>query len=166
MLENLDQFAVIDGFLLDTNLKPDLTFRNMALANYENFRRAGSRKARSWSVPLSANIVIPAFDSYEMQIFMKPGAGFLLWSFLVSQRVLTAGGNFSVRIKEACNDTGLEAECIFGATGTPFNKQRRLPRPVVMATPGTLNVEICSTYSADTLPGDCQLILWGGEPAE
>lgn len=166
MLDNLDQYPIIDGFLLDTNLKPSLTWRNMALANYEDVRRAGSLKARHWCTPLDTNIVIPARDSYEYQVFCKPGSVIVMWSFLVSQRVLAAGGNFSVRIKEACNDTGVETECLFGATGTPNPTQRRLPRPIVIATPGILNVEICSLYDEDSEPGDCQLVLWGGEPVE
>ena len=164
MMTTPDGYNVIDGFLLDTGLKPDLTWRNMVLPNYEAMRRAGAMRSRCWSIPLDANISIPAYDSYEYQVYMHPGSVFALWSFLVSQRVLTAGGNFSVRIKEACNDTGLQNECLFGATGTPYNKQRRIARPVVVATPGTLNVEICSTYSQASQAGDCQLILWGGEP--
>lgn len=160
-----DSYPIIDGFLLSTSLKCNLTFQSMVLAQYEDLRRAGAYRSRTWVVPPDpSSVVIQARSAFDYQVDMPPGSAIWGYSIIVSQAVLTAGGSFSVQVTDTCNDVALFTEVINAGYAAPYNAQRFLSKLHVISNPGLLNVQICSTYKLDSAPGDVQLILWGGEP--
>ena len=158
-------YPIIDGFLLDTSLKCDLTFRSLALQEWDRLRRAGSFRSKYWLVPDDSTIAIPAWDSYEKEVSCVPGSA--IWGFIF---VAPSGsGPFSFQIRDVCTDVALASEVI---RGDNFNAgtngslssvyQQPFSRLLIVAHQGLLAVEICSQQT--TSQTHVQLVLCGGEP--
>ena len=158
-------YLPIDGFLLNTNLKYNLTFKSLALQQWDALRRVGSYKTKYWSVPEDSTIVIPAFDSYERQIKAVPGAA--IWGFIFTQPInpdsgVPSGGPFSIQIRDSCNDVSLFQEATRCDRFLPTTRQQPLSKLHVVSPPGLLTIEISSQQTTDQ--DQVQLILCGGEP--
>lgn len=151
----LNQFPVIDGFGFDTNFRCDLQFQNLAIQQYDALRRCSAYRAKNWLVPKDSTVTIPAFDSYEYQLFLKPGSA--IWGYVFPQ---IAGMSFQVR--DSCDDVPLFSEPATNQSNSAPYQQQFLTKLLIVGHPGTLNVEICNTLSSDQT---CQLVLAGGEPA-
>lgn len=150
----LDDYPIIDGFLLKTQLRCNFTYLSLAIREYEPLRRSGNLRSRSWTIPNDpANQSIPARDSFEYQVFMLPGSAIWGYTFLGTK------GLFSCQITEDCTDVPVFSEPI-ASTGS--NKQQFLSKLLVIPEPALLNVQICSLAASDTF--GVQVILWGGEP--
>lgn len=161
------QYPIIDGFLYNTQLRCNLTFLSLALAEYEALRRSGAYRSKSWLVPQDANAIpIPARNSYEYQVEVIPGSA--IWGYtFTGVNVLddddpTLNGVFSFQVTDSCNDVKLFSEFVTKPTGAPTYRQQLLSRLHICAEPGLLHVEIASTFGADQT--GAQLILYGGEP--
>ena len=159
-------FPVIDGFILDTKERCNLKFKSLAIEQYNSLRRLKAYRGKGWCIPQDTNSqLIPAFDSYEFQVYMKPGSA--IWGYTFT------GGNAppakdSFQVRETCTDVPLFSEFLtkepdtanfFGNTWT---RQRPLSSLLIVPAPGLLHVEIATTSAT---PRQIQLILWGGEPA-
>jgi hypothetical protein len=150
----LADYPVIDGFLLKTQLRCNLTFLSLAVREYEALRRSGNLRCRAWTIPNDpANQSIPARDALEYQVFMLPGSA--IWGYTF----LGAKGQFSFQATDSCTDVSLFSETI-ASSGS--NRQQLLSKLAVVAEPGIMNVQICSLAASDTF--GVQVILWGGEP--
>jgi len=150
-----DNYPVIDGFLLSTSLRANLTFFSLAVREYEALRRSGNLRCRAWTVPNDpATIAIPAVDAYEFQIYAEPGSAIWGYSFVAPT------GQFSFQVTDSCTDVPLLSEPVF-STGQN-QEQQLLSKLLVISKPGLLNVQIMSLVTSNTL--GIQLILWGGEP--
>jgi hypothetical protein len=158
-----------DGFILDTTQRCNLTFKSLAIEQYNNLRRSRAFRSRSWSIPHDvAAFPIPARDSYEYQVFMKPGSA--IWGYTFTGDS-TAGGNGGVdsfQFRETCTDVPVFSEFVtkqpetanfFGKT---WAKQQMLTALLIVPAPGLVHVEIATTCAT---PRQIQLVLWGGEPA-
>lgn len=156
-----DQFPIGDGFLLSTSLKCDLKFKNLAIREYEALRRSGDYRSRQWTVPTDVSAFpIPAYDSYEYQLSMRPGSA--IWGITLVGPWGGPGGLLSFQIKDGCDDVALTSEFVSRRPVTGPAPQQYLPRLWVIPPPGTLNIVIASTFSTAQ---QAQIILWGGEPA-
>ena len=153
-----DDYAIIDGFLLNTQLACNLTFLSLVLDKYNPLRRSGAYKSKIITTPEDpGSLSIPGRDSYERQVHMKPGAAFWGYTFIATK------GSFSWQVKDACTDVPLLSEVVYSVpTGPPY-PQQLLSKLLIVPEPGLLNVEICSLI--DGASSNVQLILWGGEPA-
>jgi hypothetical protein len=151
----LNDFPVIDGFSFDTNLRCDLQFENLAIQQYDALRRASAYRFKNWLVPKDSTVMIPAFDSYEYQLYLKPGSA--IWGYVFWQ---VAGLSFQLR--DSCDDVPLFSEPSTNQTHSSPYQQQYLTKLLIVGHPGTLTVEICNTL--DTAQ-QCQLVLSGGEPA-
>lgn len=153
-MNTLPDYPVIDGFLLKTQLRCNLTFLSLAVREYEALRRSGNLRSRVWTIPNDpANQSIPARDAFEFQTFMLPGSA--IWGYTF----IGAKSQFSCQITDSCTDVPLFSEPI---VSTGSNKQQFLSKLLVIAEPGLLNVQICSLAASDTF--GVQVALWGGEP--
>jgi hypothetical protein len=151
-------YPIIDGFTLKTNLRCNLTFRSMAIQQYESLRRSRAFRTKAWCIPADSSVAaIPAFDSLEYQVYMKPGSA--IWGY-----TFTGFGNNnlidSFQITESCTNVPLFSEFV---TKQPEDnaQQQYLSCLLIVPAPGLLNVEIATTQAVDRKR---QLILWGGEP--
>jgi hypothetical protein len=150
-----DEYPIVDGFLLNTGLKCDLTFMALAIGQYIAVRRSGGLRSRTWLIPEDSQAnPIPARDAYEYQVYMDPGS--VIWAYTF----LAPAGLFSWQVTESCTDVPLLSEPVT-SLGV-LNVQQLLTKPLVVGAPGLLNVQICSLATEDTT--GVQLILWGGEP--
>ena len=174
------QYPVLDGFQFSTKLRCNLTFRNLALQQYEALRRASAMRNKTWCVPQDSSITIPAYGSYERQVYVKQGA--VIWGYTFSG--VTAGYDpdtgdtytqtQSWEIRDNCDDIPVFSEVVTrqfadqnpslidisaGAFPTP---QQYLTKLLVVGTPGLLNVIIANTFPTAQVG---QLVLYGGEPA-
>ena len=151
----LDYYEVIDGFLYNTSLKPDLQFLPVALREYEGLRRSRGYAQRIVTVPEDpGHIAIPNRNVFRYGQRVLPGSAFWAYSFIAST------GLFSVQVRDNCSDETLFSEVILASQGSA--DQNPLPKLMVVGEPGLLNFEICSLSGVDTT--GVQLILWGGEP--
>lgn len=153
-MDQLVQYPIIDGFVLKTSLRPNLTFIALAVKEYEALRRSGNLRCRNWTIPNDPNNqTIPARDAFEYQVFMLPGSAIWGYSFIGQ------AGQFSFQVTDACTDVPFFSEPIV-SLGT--NKQQLLSKLQVISKPGLVNVQICSLAAVDTK--NVQVVLWGGEP--
>jgi hypothetical protein len=156
-----DQYPIADGFLLSTSLKCDLQFTPLAIQEFQALRRAGCMRTKVWCVPTDVNsIPIPAFDSYEIQLYCKPGSA--IWGYSLIGPWGGPNGIISFLVRDACDDVALVSESLSRQPVTGPAPQQPLARILVVPPPGVLNIVIASTF---TTPQQAQLILWGGEPA-
>src|SRR5271154_4559779 len=120
-----DEYPVVDGFLLNTGLKCDLTFMNLAIREYIAVRRSGGLRSRTWLIP-------------------EDSQGTAIWAY-----TFNAPANlFSFQVTESCTDVPLISEPV-NSLGVQ-NIQQLLSKPWVIAAPGLLNVQICSLATVDT----------------
>jgi hypothetical protein len=162
-------YPIVDGFILNTSLRCNLRYSAMVLARYEAMRRAGGLRSKCWVAPQNAQQVIPAYDSFEESIPIPPGS--IIWAYnFVNAEVsgVTNPGPFSMQISDSCSDTPMFSEVIRTdnmrvSDGIESRHgQQLLSRPLVIAEPGQLNIQICSFQDFDAL--GVQVILYGGEP--
>jgi len=154
--------SITDGFLYNTRLRPNLTYLAFCLERYDALRASGNFRSRTWVIPTSGVIAIPANDSYEYQTDVPPGSIIWAWTW-------AGGTGFSFTVTDSCNDVALQQEVQStnisqGNVNPGQGKQNPLSRPLVIGPPGLLNVVICNTNPTDA--PNTQLILWGGEPFE
>lgn len=164
-------YPITDGFTFSTKLRCNLAFRNLATQEYEIFRRAGAFRSKQWLVPQDSTILIPAFDSYERQLWMPAGSVIWGYSFVGStgqQGEITATATQSFEVRDACDDVALFSEIAtrqFALNNTFPNTnpvpQQYLAKPLLVGPPGLINVVIASTYPTAQVG---QLVLYGGEP--
>ena len=157
-------YPIIDGFQFSTKLRCGLTFRDLAVQQYEALRRAGGFRNKTWLAPKDSTITIPMRDSYEFQLFLKPGS--VIWGYCLiadtEDDEVTPGGTISFNVRDACDDVPLFSEVTTRQNQSSPYPTQYLSKLWVVGKPGTLNVEICSTYSTAVMG---QLALFGGEPA-
>ena len=155
-------YPIIDGFTQKTLLRCNLTFGALAIEQYNDLRRSRSFRSKAWCIPNdTASQLIPARDSYEFQMWMRPGSA--IWGYTFTGGSDTSGDNVqdSFQVRETCTDVPLVSEFVTKRTET-FPTQQYLSCLLVVPAPGLLNVEIATTSATDR---QVQLILWGGEPA-
>lgn len=158
---------IIDGFLYKTDLKCDLTFLSLAVNAFEALRRSSAYRQRAWCVPQdSSAFQIPARDSYEFQVRMKPGSAIWGYTFTGRGQVIIADGEItreilSFQVRDSCNDVPLFSEVATNPVSAALSYQQLLSKLMIVGEPGLLHVEITNTFST---PQAAQLILYGGEP--
>jgi hypothetical protein len=161
-------YPVIDGFTLNTKLRPNLTFLNLVLRErLDHLRRSGSYRTRMWCIPEDASSQqIPADDALEYQVSVMPGAVIWGWIFVATG---ADAGQFSIQITDGCTDVPVFSEVVNLSAAAPTHsimpgqgKQRLLTRLLNIGQPGLLNVQICSLNNAAV--ENTQLILCGAEP--
>ena len=158
-------YPILDGFCLKTLQRCNLTFGALAIEQYNALRRLRAYRSKAWCVPNDTQTqLIPAFDSYEYQVPMKPGSA--IWGYTFTGN---SNGTDSFQVRETCTDVPLFAEFITKRPETaellgetPWSRQQMLSGLLVVPAPGLLHVEIATTA---IVPRQIQLILWGGEPA-
>jgi hypothetical protein len=158
-------YPILDGFCLKTLQRCNLTFGALAIEQYNALRRLRAFRSKSWCVPNDTQSqLIPAFDSYEYQVFIKPGSA--IWGYTFTG---DSNGTDSFQVRETCTDVPLFSECLTKQPETaeligetPWARQQLLSTLLVVPQPGLLHVEIATTSSEQR---QIQLILWGGEPA-
>lgn len=155
-----DQYTIADGFLLATDLRCNLKFKSLAIREYEALRRSGSMRTKMWTVPTDTSAIqIPAYDSYEYQLFMRAGSA--IWGVSLIGPWGGPGGTLSFTLKDGCDDVALQSEFVSRQPVSGPAPQQYLARLLIVPPPGTLNIIIASTFSS---PQQAQLVLWGGEP--
>jgi hypothetical protein len=160
-----DQYPVLDGFAFNSLLKCDLSFLPLAIEEYDALRRSGCYRTKQWPVPKdSSAITIPAFDSYETQLYVKPGSA--IWGYTLVGNFGSDEGQLSVLVTDACDDTALFSEHTtrqFAEQNTAgFSApQQAMARLLIVPPPGLLNVVIASTFATEQI---AQIVFWGGEP--
>jgi hypothetical protein len=164
-----DLYPVIDGFMYASKQRCNLTFRSVALQEYDLLRRAGAYRQKTWLVPQDSTILIPAYDSYEKQLWMPPGSVIWGYSFVGLTGLQTDSdepGTQSWQVRDGCDDVPLFSEVV--TQMFQFDKlhpvqQVQLTKLLIIGPPGTLNVVICNTFA---VPKMGQLVLYGGEPIQ
>ena len=166
---NPQPYPIIDGFTFSTKLRCSLTFRDLAVQEYELLRRASAMRNKQWLAPKDSTELIPPYDSFEYQVSMKPGSAIWGWSFLAltgDQSNEGFPGTMSFQVRDACDDIPLFSEVCTRTFLNPPYPQQYLSKLLIVGPPGLLNITICSTfppYGGVGLPG--QVVLYGGEPA-
>lgn len=156
-------YPVMDGFALNTNLKCNLTFLNLAVSEaFDRLRRSGAYRSKQWCVPKDSTESIPARDSFQYELNCVPGSA--IWGFIFAVADTNANiGPFSLQIREACTGVPLLSEPVRADQfAQSFAKQQLLSDLLIIPTPGLVVVEICSQQSTNA--SQVQLILCGGEP--
>lgn len=150
--------AVIDGFCYSLFRQYSAGwYEPMALGQMEPIRRAGGFRFRSYCVPEDQDVLIPAYDTVEMQVHIVPGS--YLWGFLA-----LVDPSLRIKITEGATGIPLSAEFIsgFGSIAfTPPGKPILLSQPRLIVDPGWINVEMANVLAA---PSAVQLILLVAEP--
>jgi hypothetical protein len=158
---NLLDYPITDGFALSTKLRCGLTFRDIATQEYELLRRSTAMRNKMWLSPKDSTVLVQAYDSFEYQIYMKPGSA--IWGYtFAADTGGEDGGTTSFQVRDACNDIPLFSEVVTRQLIDPPYPQQYLAKLLIVGPPGLLNVEICNTFN-EAIPA--QLILFGGEPA-
>jgi hypothetical protein len=155
-----DDYPIIDGFLLNTQLKCDLTFFALAIEEFRALRRSGSYRTRCWCIPNDPSQIanaIPPRDTVEFQVYCEPGSAIWAYSFPAPRN------QYSFQVTDACTDVPLLSEPVFSLGGVRGSQaQQLLSKLLIVSKPGLLNVQISSVFAAEPL--GIQLVLWGGEP--
>lgn len=171
MKQQQEPLPVLDGFSFSTNLRCNLTFKALAIQQFEALRRATAMRNKVWCVPQDSKITIPAFDSYERQVRVATGSVIWGYSFCgpTGEQVLDANGSQAWEVRDACDDIPLWSEAVTRrralqnpAGGGNQVPQQILSRLLVVGPPGLLNVVIANIYPRAQTG---QLILYGGEPS-
>lgn len=174
------EYPILDGFLLSNKLRCNLTFKSLAIQEYEKLRRATGMRNRVWCIPQDSSILIPARDSYERQVWIPAGSA--IWGYSFSGQTgnqngqvhadPTTWGTQSWEVRDSCDDLPLFSEIAtrrnsvqnpiltlgVNPNGVP---QQMLSRLLVIGPPGLLNVVIANTYATQQVG---QLVLFGGMP--
>lgn len=154
-------YPIIDGFLYNTLLRPNLTYVAMVLKEYAALRQSGAYRTFWLPTPLNSQVSIPAQGDYTFQHKVHPGSAFWGWIFTAS-----TPGNFSVQVtdpsigvsifQEVCN-----AQKSTGKVNPGQGKQNLLSKLLIVGQKGLLNVEICNLGGAAS---NVQFILCGAMP--
>lgn len=157
----LDSYPVTDGYNLSTKFRCALRYRDLAVQQYEELRRSGAYRSKTWLAPKDSSVLIPARDSFEYQIYLLPGSAIWGYSFIAATGGQLGAGTLSFNVRDGCDDLALFSEVsTFQIQSNPY-PQNYLAKLWIIGKPGILNVEICNTYgTAET----AQLALYGGEP--
>lgn len=119
-------------------------------------------RPRQWLIPEDSNAIrIPARDAYEKQIYVKPGSA-MFGYILIGNWGMVSVGQLTCRITDACTGVSLTSEPLTRRQAGPPAPQQYFPKLLVIGEPGTLDVEISSTFPTDQV---AQVVLCGGEPA-
>ncbi len=164
------EYPVIDGFFDKASLRCNLTFLSLAVREFEALRRAGAYRQKHWCTPKDSTTQIPARDSYEYQVEIKPGSAIWGYTFTGFSEVDEETGviqAMSFQLRDACDDVPLLSEFatqqeFSGTNLTVVRLQQPLSKLLIIGPPGLVTVEIASTFA--TPQTGVQLILWGGEP--
>lgn len=162
---NPQPYPVIDGFSFSTKQRCSLTFRDIVVPEqYDMLRRASAMRQKAWLAPKDSTILIPAYDSFEYQIFLKPASAIWGWCFVAptGQQSAMEPGTMSFQVRDACDDVPLFSEVVTRQAATAPYKTQYLSRLLIVGPPGALNITICNTFASNQA---AQLVLWGGEPA-
>lgn len=167
--------AVLDGFSLNLNIRYlPYHYTAACLSQSEVLRRANLYRARWVVMPDDLNTPIPAYDTFEGQIKVVPGA--YLWGFQVNQFeagtfILVNPTDTIIQVTDACTGVPLFSDYASGAGFTNFSAAAAdahggiaphlLTQPRLIMEPGLLNVEIANR-AVTTLR--CQLLLFFAEP--
>lgn len=158
-----DAYPVIDGFVFASQQRCGLRFRDVVLEQFEALRRAGGFRSKTWLAPKDSSFQIPARDSFEYQLFLKPGS--VIWGYtfvaVTGQQQAETPGTMSFNVRDGCDDIPLFSEVVTRQNQTTPYPQQYLSKLLIVGRPGLLNVEICNTFAAANTG---QLVLWGGEP--
>ena len=164
------EYPIIDGFLDKASYRCSMTFLSLAVREFEALRRAGAYRQKHWCTPKDSTTIIPARDSYEYQVEMKPGSAIWGYTFTGVSEVNEDTGQVyatSFQVRDSCDDVSTRSEFATqqGSSGSNLvvvNLQQPFSKLLIVGPPGLLTVEIASTYPEDQT--GIQLILWGGEP--
>jgi len=156
---------ITDGFLYNQKLRCNLTFLALALREFENLRRAGGIRSKTWCIPEdSQSFVVPAFDSYEFQIYGIPGSAIWGYTFLTPE-ANGPTGQMAFNVVDTCTDVAIASEVKLQNTAGVIAPGQGLQQPfsrlITIGPPGLLNVTITNTFPTDQ---KAQLYLYGGEP--
>ena len=173
--EELDQYPPMDGFMLSAGLyagvsptipaiRCNLTFRSLALQQFECLRRAGAYKSKMWPIPTDSTLTVPAFDSFEYELQVPIGSA--IWSYIFTSGVQTSDvstgfGFVGFQITDACNNVPIFSEPVTKKSSDWSFRQIPLGRLLVVGAPGLLKIELTNTTPAAQ---SAQLILCGGVP--
>lgn len=162
-------FPTIDGYMLDTKQRCNMRYKALAIEQFQALRRSRAFRTKQWTVPNDINsFPIPANDSYEYQVWMKPGSA--IWGYTFTGDA-TAGGNGGIdsfQVTETCTNVPLFSEFVTKQPeeenffGVVWSRQQYLSELLIVPSPGLLHVEIATTAPVNR---NIQLVLWGGEPA-
>lgn len=167
--------AVLDGFSLNLNIRYlPYHYTAACLSQSEVLRRANLYRARWVAMPDDLNTPIPAYDTFEGQIKVVPGA--YLWGFQCNQFnaafALVAAADAIVQVTDACTGIPLFSDYAAGSGFSNFSAAagtdarggiapHLLTQPRLIMEPGLLNVEIANRA---TTALRCQLLLFFAEP--
>lgn len=167
--------AVLDGFSLNLNIRY-LPYHYYAacLTQSEVLRRANLYRARWIVLPDDFNTPIPAYDTFEGQVKVVPGA--YLWGFQLNQFnaafALVAAADAIIQVTDACTGIPLFSDYAGGSGFSTFSAApgtdahggvapHLLTQPRLIMEPGLLNVEIANRAVTALR---CQLLLCFSEP--
>lgn len=164
---------IIDGFLYLRRLRCNFTHLSLAVQQFEALRRSGAYKQRMWCIPEDpSTTIIPASSSYEIQVYVEPGA--VIWGYIFNgQNESDLIDGYSYQVRDSCNDVALFSEfatnqfSTFNGDRTFGGGQTLLSKLYTVGAPGLLTVEIANGYPLGNDPattGPAQLILFGGVP--
>lgn len=170
MTPSPDQYPVLDGFQFASKLRCNLTFRALAIQQFEALRRSGGFRNKTFCIPQDSTIKIPAYGSYERQVWVP--AGSVIWGYSFSGETGQTNGSQSWEVRDSCDDIPVFSEVVtrrmaalnpIPVLGVNSNAvpQQILSKLLVVGPPGILNVVICNTYGTDQVG---QLVLYGGVP--
>lgn len=166
--------AVLDGFSLNLNIRYlPYHYHAACLGQSEVLRRANLYRARWVVMPDDAGTPIPAYDTFEAQIKIQPGA--YLWGFQLTEFsagfVPVAATDAIIQVTDACTGIPLFSDYAAGSGFTPFSAvaadahggiaPHLLTQPRLVMEPGLLNVEIANRAVTAMR---CQLLLCFSEP--
>jgi len=166
--------AVLDGFSLNLNIRYlPYHYHAACLSQSEVLRRANLYRARWVVMPDDMNTPIAAYDTFEGQIKVQPGA--YLWGFQATQFnaafVAVAAADVIIQVTDACTGIPLFSDYAAGSGFTPFSAiaadahggiaPHLLTQPRLIMEPGLLNVEIANRAVTAMR---CQLLLCFSEP--
>jgi hypothetical protein len=167
--------AVLDGFSLNLNIRYlPYHYPAACLTQSEVLRRANLYRARWIVMPDDANTPIAAYDTFEGQVKVVPGA--YLWGFQLNQfdaaLALVAATDSIIQVTDACTGVPLFSDYSSGSGFSNFSAAvgvdahggiapHLLTQPRLIMEPGLLNIEIANR-AVTTLR--CQLLLCFAEP--
>lgn len=167
--------AVLDGFALNPNIRYlPYHYSAACLTQSEVLRRANLYRARWVVQPDDMNTPIPAYDTFEGQVKVQPGA--YLWGFQLCQFsaafVAVVAADAIIQVTDACTGIPLFSDYTAGSGFSPFSAAvapdarggiapHLLTQPRLIMEPGLLNVEIANR-AVTTMR--CQLLLCFAEP--
>lgn len=155
---------IVDGFMWNTSLLilPN-QFGPDALMELEILRRAHNYRARWWCIPDDEGQPIAAFDTFQFQVEVSPGA--YLWGMMFATVGGAAATDLLVSVVDSCTGIPLFNDFVNAGNMTPTGNSKMLPvimtKPRLILAPGLVNVEIANRANQNRT---CQLLLMFAEP--